>query len=400
MLLTMRDKKKIEVIVAVMDGKIEIEGAGKVLERSVRQVYRMVRAVREEGIQGLIHKNRGKESPRKLKESIQERILALARGKYRDVNDTHLRELLVEKERITVGRETLRGMLRKAGIPPKRKRHRSKYRKRRERKDAFGMMLQIDASPHDWLEGRGPWLTLVGTVDDATGYAWSRFVAAETTWAYLNLMREVISSHGLPLSLYSDRHSIFHPLREQTIIEQLKNLQPLTQFGRAMNELGITISKAWSPQAKGRIERFFGFLQDRLVVELRLAGAKTMDEANQVLDRFLRDYNRRFICAPKVQGSVFRKLPASQHLNHILCLKETRVVNKDHTVSFEGLVLQIPPSRKFRSIAKQHVEVLQLSDGSVEIFYKQRSVARFSPEAMTRLLLNRKVNRTQLQTVA
>ena len=185
-------------------------------------------------------------------------------------------------------------MLRKVGIPPKRKRRRVKYRKRRERKDAFGMMLQIDASPHDWLEGRGPWLTLVGAVDDATGYGWSRFVTAETTWAYLNLMREVISSHGLPLSLYSDRHSIFHPLREPTIIEQLKNIQPLTQFGRAMNELGITITKAWSPQAKGRIERFFGFLQDRLVVELRLAGAKSMEEANQVLDAFLPEYNRQF----------------------------------------------------------------------------------------------------------
>lgn len=400
MLLTVKDKKRIEVIVAVLDGRIEVEGAGKVLERSVRQVYRMMTAFREDGVGGLIHKNRGKESLRKLKEPIREKIRALAQGKYRDVNDTHLRELLVEKEGIKVGRETLRGILRTSGIPPKRKRRRVKYRKRRERKDAFGEMLQIDASPHDWLEGRGPWLTLVGTIDDATGYAWGRFAPAETTWAYLNLMRKVSSSHGLPLSLYSDRHSIFHALREPTIVEQLKNIQPLTQFGRAMEELGITPLKAWSPQAKGRIERFFGILQDRLVVELRLSGATTMKEANQVLDTFLRDYNQRFSCAPKVQGSVFRKAPPSYQLDRILCLKETRLVNKDHTISFEGLVLQILPSKKFHSIVKQQVDVLQLKDGSVEIVYKQKVVARFSPEAISRLIRNRKNHQSQLKTVA
>lgn len=400
MLLTMKDKQRVDVITAVMDGRIEVSEAGKVLERSVRQVYRMVKRVRKRGVHGVIHGNRGKESPRKTRENIRDRILTLAKGKYRGINDTHLKEILVEREGIGIGRETLREMLRKAGIPPKRKRRRSKYRKKRERKEAFGMMLQIDASPHDWLEGRGPWLTLVGAIDDATGYAWGRFVMGETTWAYLNLMREIISSHGLPLSLYSDRHSIFHALREPTIIEQLKNIQPLTQFGRAMDELGISITKAWSPQAKGRIERFFGILQDRLVVELRLAGVKGIEEANQVLDTFLPEYNRKFRCAPKTQGSVFRKAPPLHHLDRILCLKETRVVNKDHTVSFEGLILQIPPSNKFHSIAKQHVDVLQLKNGSVEIMYKERTVARFSPEAIMRLVQNGKNLRTQLKTVA
>ena len=400
MLLTMKEKHRIDVITAVMDGKIEVSEAGRVLERSTRQVYRVVKRVRERGVEGVIHGNRGKESPRNTRKNIRDRILTLAEGKYQDTNDAHFKELLFKREDIDIGRETLRGILRKAGIPPKRTRRRSKYRKRRERKEAFGMMLQIDASTHDWLEGRGPSLTLVAAIDDATGYAWGRFVTGETTWAYLNLMREVMVSQGLPLSLYSDRHSIFHPLREPTIIEQLQNSQPLTQFGRAMNELGITVSKAWSPQAKGRIERFFGFSQDRLVVELRLAGAQSMGGANKVLDTFLPDYNHHFTCTPKVQKSVFRKPPSSQYLDRILCLKETRTVNKDHTVSFEGLVLQIPPSRKFSSIAKQRVEVLQLWDGRVEILYKQRTVACFSPETITRLLLKGKANRTQLQTVA
>jgi len=213
-------------------------------------------------------------------------------------------------------------------------------------------------------------------------------------------MREIIFTQGIPFRLYSDRHSIFHALREPTIIEQLKNIQPLTQFGRAMEELGISITKAWSPQAKGRIERFFGILQDRLVVELRLAGAKSMEEANQVLDAFLPEYNRQFSYPPKTQGSVFRKAPPSHRLDRILCLKETRVVNKDHTISFEGLILQIPSSNKFHSIAKKHVDVLQLRDGSVEIMYKERTVAHFSPEAITRLVHNGKNLRTQLKTVA
>jgi len=281
MLLTMKDKQRIDVITAVMDGRIEVGEAGKVLERSVRQIYRMMKRIRERGVHGVIHGNRGKESPRKTREKIRDRILSLAEGRYQDTNDTHFQELLFKREGIKIGRETLRGILRKAGIPPKRKRRKSKYRKRRERKEAFGMMLQIDASPHDWLEGRGPWLTLVGAVDDATGYAWGRFVTGETTWAYLNLMREIISSHGIPLSLYSDRHSIFHALREPTIIEQLKNIQPLTQFGRAMHELGISITKAWSPQAKVQLrpqDPGIGLSESSTLI---LPGSHPLSERNQ-----------------------------------------------------------------------------------------------------------------------
>ncbi len=157
-------------------------------------------------------------------------------------------------------------MLREAGILPKRKRRHPKYRKRRERREAFGMMLQVDASHHDWLEGRGHSLAIVGAADDATSYTWAQFVPAETTWAYMNLMREIFLTHGVPLSLYSDRHSIFHALREPTIIEQLNNMQPLTQFGRAMDELGINIIKAWSAQAKGRIDG--GLPTDALPVQI------------------------------------------------------------------------------------------------------------------------------------
>lgn len=399
MILTMKDKKRANVISAIMDGKLKVEDAGRILGRSVRQVFRMLKRMREQGIEGLIHKNRGKQSPFRVKESIRGKVIMLAKGKYRDVNDTHMKELLFKGEGIKIGRETLRTTLRGAGILPKQVRRKPKYRRRRERKDTFGVMLQIDASPHDWLEGRGPWLTLVGAKDDATGYTWCRFVEAETTWSYLELMRAIFVSHGLPLSLYSDRHSIFHPLREQTIEEQLKDSPPLTQFGRAMDELGISLIKAWSPQAKGRIERLWGVLQDRLVVELRLKKAKDIQQANEVLKEFLPEYNRRFNFPSLQQGSAFRRAPGIDKLDRILCLKDTRIVNADHTISFEGLILQIPPSNKFRSIAKQRVDVLQIRDGSIEIIYKGHLVARFSPEAVSRLIKSRLTEHTQLRMV-
>ncbi len=399
MILTMKDKQRANIISAVMDGKLDVKDAGRILGKSVRQIFRLLRRMREEGIEGLIHKNRGKASLFRLKDRVRDKVLMVAQGKYRDVNDTHMKELLLREEGIEIGRETLRKILRGAGILPKRSIRKPKYRRRRERKDAFGMMLQIDASPHDWLEGRGPWLTLVGAKDDATGYAWCKFVEAETTWSYLELMRDIFISHGLPLSLYSDRHSIFHTLREPTIVEQLNDSPPLTQFGRAMHELGIGLIKAWSPQAKGRIERLWGVLQDRLVVELRLKEVKNIKQANEVLEKFLKEYNRRFTFPSKKQESAFSKAPCINQLDRILCLKDTRVVSADHTISFEGLILQIPPSNKFRSIVKQQVEVLQIRDGSIEIVYKKQSVARFSPEAVTRLINGTLNEQTQLKMV-
>ena len=398
--ITMRDEQRIEVIQRVSDGRIDKYQAGEVLHRSVRQVNRLLRRLREMGIKGLIHGNRGRVSPRKIKEAVRKRIVALARGRFRDINDTHLKEILLREEKIKLGRETLRSLLREEKIEPKLKRRSAKHRSRRERKESFGMMLQIDGSPHDWLEGRGPWLTLIGAKDDATSFVWAHFEEAETTWGYMHLMNDVFTSQGLPLSLYSDRHMIFHSPKEPTVVEQLKNIRPLTQFGRAMEAVGITLIKAWSAPAKGRIENQWKTFQDRLVVELRLAGVKTREEANRVLEWFLKDYNRRFTVTPRKRESVFRQAPTQTCLNRILCLKEIRTVNKDHTVSFEGLVLQIPPSKKIRSIARQNVEVLQLRDGSVEIVYKQIVVAKFSPEAIARLMQKNNYEKSQLKKAA
>lgn len=398
--LTMKEEHRINVIQKVMDGRMTRGQAGAVLERSERQIYRLLSKARGFGIQGLIHSNKGRESPRKKPEAFWKRVLEIVRKRYRDVNDRHLQELLEREEEIRVGRESLRKQLRAAGITPKRKRRGAKYRKRRERKDALGRMIQIDGSPHDWLEGRGPWLTLVGGKDDATGYVWARFEEAESTWAYLRLAEQILTRHGIPMSFYSDRHTIFFSPREPTIVEQLQDRTPVTQFGRAMQELGIALIPAYSPQAKGRIERNWGIFQDRLVVELRLANARNREEANRVLEAFLADFNRRFTAPPKSREAVFRKAPRPEVLERILCLKETRVVAKDHTVSFEGLVLQIPAPKRSWSIAGRSVEVLQLKDGNIEIVYKGKAVAKFSPVAVTRLIEQKKPMKSQLKSAA
>jgi hypothetical protein len=199
-------------------------------------------------------------------------------------------------------------------------------------------------------------------------------------------MRQISINKGLPLSIYSDRHTIFHSPKEASIADQLEGREFRTQFGRAMDELGIKIIKAYSPQAKGRIERVWGTFQDRLISELRLKGIKNRDEANEFLPVFLKDFNRKFCKKPGKQIVAFRKSPPLKELDRILCLKEPRTVSKDHTIKFHGLLLQIPPSRKWASIAGQKVLVLQHSNGSVEIMYKKQSVARFPYESIKRII--------------
>jgi transposase len=389
MMLTKEEKNRIEIIQALIEGKIDIEDAARLLVLSQRQVYRLLAKVEQGDISSALHGNKQRQSPNKIADQFWDDILLLVKQRYQGINDRHLQEILKREHAIEVGRESLRKRLRLEGLAPKRKRRKKKYRQRRERKAAFGCMLQIDASPHDWLEGRGELLTLVGARDDATGFVWCRFEASETTWAYMALMREIFLSQGLCFSLYSDRHAIFHSPREATIIEQLNNQRPLTQFGRGMSELGIKIIKAHSPQAKGRIERLWEFFQDRLVVEMRLQAITTKEQANKFLPGFLKQINTRFTVPAQQAESVFRVAPRARELDRVLCLKETRVVNSDHTISYEGLIVQLPRSSKYASIAKQRVEILQLKDGSVEIIYKKQVIHRLTEKAMGRMMKNR-----------
>lgn len=396
----MKEKQRIEIVQRLGRGELTLSEVSKLLCCSERTVFRHQARLGSNGLVGLIHGNKGKRSWNRVSDEQRAKIVAVVKARYADVNDTHLRELLASREGIGVGRETLRGLLRAAGVKAKHQRRRGKHRTRRERKAAMGMMLQVDASLHRWFEDRGGYLTLVGAKDDSTGHVWARFADAETTWAYLDLMEDVLASHGVPLSLYSDRHSIFHTPRDATIVEQLKDIQPLTQFGRAMDDVGITIIKAWSPQAKGRIEREWGTLQDRLVVELRLAGINTKEAANVFLKAFLVRHNAQFTVPPADTRHVFRKAPPADQRARILCPKQVRKVNNDHTVSFDGIAFQIPPSKKFRSIAKQDVTILQLRDGTLEIVYRAWTVATFSNEAVARMIARNTNAKTDLKAAA
>jgi len=237
-------------------------------------------------------------------------------------------------------------------------------------------MLQVDGSPHDWLQGRGPRMCLIGAIDDATGKVMGAFFTqAESSWGYFKLFSDIFNQHGLPHSIYTDCHSVFWTDREPTIDEQLINQRPTTEVGRGLEELGVTLILAHSPQAKGRIERLWNTFQDRLVSELRLAKAKTVQQATVVLDRYLPVHNRKFAKPAKAQPA-WRKVSALQ-IERTLCFKQQRTVAKDNTVIFEGTVLQIPKTSPFRSHANKRVEVNVMLDGAVEIFYKTEKIATF-----------------------
>jgi transposase len=367
----MADNKKAHVVGLLLDGKLSMENALQSLDCNERTIYRMKASFKQEGPVGLIHKLRGREAPNRMKESKIKRILKLHEEVYYDANDTHFCELLLEREGIKIGRSTAQRLLRSHGIPAKRKRRPPKYRTRRPRKEAFGIMLQLDASYHQWFGPFGPWLTLHGAVDDATGHVWAHFEELETTHGYFELMRQVFLSQGLPLSVYRDRHSIFEVVREKLHEEaQRRGDMAETQFGRAMRELGIENLAAYSSQAKGRIEKLWQLFQDRFVVELRLAGIKTKEEAQKFLMEYLKKYNKRYVVDPKFREPVFRKAPAKNITDDVLCHKEFRVVANDHTISYNRRIYQIPRPTGWRTLAKKSVEIWDRSDGTIKIVYQ------------------------------
>ena len=372
----MSDEKTVHVLEKVLDRSLEIGEAAVLLECTRRTVYRKLKGLREDGPRSVVHGNRGRLSPRKISDSLRDRILTLAKGELADVNDTQLVELLKEREGIVIGRETLRAILRTDGIKPKRKHKHSQHRDRRERKPTLGEMLQVDASPHDWLEGRGPPLALLGAIDDATNRVWLLFREAETTEGYLSLLRGVVTKYGAPLTLYSDRHMIFTSPKEATIEQQLQGVKPLTQFGRAMDELGTHITNARSPQAKGRIERLWNTLQDRLVVEMRLAGVSTLDEANRFLVKYVVKYNRQFMVKPTVEASSFRSLPEDVDLDAILSVREHRTVAHDSTVKVHGRVISIPQAQSTVSLIGKKVDICFVPDGSILVLFKGERAVR------------------------
>jgi transposase len=344
--------------------------AAELLSLSARQVKRLKKRMGEDGEAALAHVSRGRPSPRRLPDRVRRQVVHLARTTYAGFNDHHLTEKLHEVEGLTLHRETVRQLLRAAGLGSPRKRRAPTHRQRRLCRPREGEMLLLDASRHDWLQGRGPQLTLLGFLDDATRKLLvAQFFPSEDARGYFRLLRRLLRRHGVPLSLYGDRHSVFVRNDDHwSLEEELRGRQNPTQFGRALQQLGITYIAAQTPQAKGRIERLWGTLQDRLTSELRLAGAAHLDTANQLLPSFIADYNRRFARTPRDSQKAWRATP--KDLDRICCFHHERIVSNDNVVQWAGLRFQIPPHPQRFSFAGAKVQLHQSLDGKVAIYHQ------------------------------
>lgn len=376
--LTLRknDERRIEVLNRVVAGSLTAAEAGLLLGISERQARRLLSAYRAEGPRGIVHGNRGRRPARAVPDDVRDRVRALATGMYAGVNHTHLAELLAEREGIALPRSTLSDLLREASIrSPRPQRRRSKHRSRRERYPQEGMLLQVDASHHDWLEGRGPRLALLAVIDDATGKVQAaRFHLTEDARGYMYLLRDLCRKVGVPQALYSDKHTIFWPTNGQTLQEQLAGRRSPTQFGRAMAELGVQLIAAHSPQAKGRVERLWGTLQDRLVSELRLAGITTLEHANLFLPAFLARFNRSFAVPAVEPGSAYRPRRKAAELDHILCFKHERVVGKDNVVRLKEIPIQILPGPARVGYSKATVTIHESLDHRFTVHFEGRQL--------------------------
>jgi hypothetical protein len=385
MQMSLRDAKRLEAIGRVAEGIWTMAVAATSVGLSVRQLRRLCRHVEVRGAGGLLHGNRGKKPANKHIGKTARRVVELARKKYAGFNDRHFTEKLVEVEKLDVGRSTVSRWLRAAGIGPVRKRRSQRHRRRRDRKAQAGVMIQWDGSHHDWLEGRGPWLTLVGAIDDATGefLAGALFVEQECTAAYMQVLRGMLRDKGCPWSCYGDRHGIFRRNDDHwTLEEELRGAQDPTQLGRVLDSLGIERIDALSPQAKGRVERMWHTHQDRLVSELRLAKASSCVEANVVLASYRRDHNRRFTVKAANTDPAWRKVDPTLDVERIISFRYDATVRNDNTVRLDGVVIDIPPGPGGRSYAQARVEVRQLLDGRWRVYLRDERIATAAPTAL------------------
>jgi transposase len=368
--LSQKELQRVTVISRCVRGSLTCARAAELLDLSARHVKRLKSRYRLGSAAALAHVSRGRPSHRRTPESTRKRILALARSRYAGFNDHHLHDKLVENEGFSLSRETLRRLLRAHGIGSPRKRRPPAHRQRRLRSAREGQLVQLDGSPHDWLESRGPLLTALGMQDDASGKILAaRFFPSETAQGYFHLLQSLLRRYGVPLAFYGDRSGIFTRNDDHwSIDEQLAGRRQPTQFGRALRQLGITFIAAQTPQAKGRIERLWGVLQDRLTSELRLAHACDLDSANAVLPSFVADYNRRFARPPREVEKAWR--PAPQNLERICCFTHQRIVSNDNVVQWDGQRLQIHPQPRRYSFAGARVQIYQALNGRVSLYHR------------------------------
>ena len=369
--LSTKELSRYSVIENAIAGYLKVHQAAEELHLSTRQIFRLKKRLGEERIEGLIHGNRGKPSPRRTRKHLRDMIDYLYRGKYDGFNLSHFTEMLEEREGVVLSRETVRGILLQKGSYKRKKRY-PKHRSFREPMPKEGMMLQFDTSDHEWLQGRGPKIKLIAGIDDATkDVPYALFALKDSVEKNMTTSKEIIKRKGIPLSLYVDKDSKFITTRHGGLHVNIKEDQEKTQMQRAWEELGINVIFAESPQAKGRIERLWGTFQDRLISELRLEGISSLEKANEYLHSvFLPKYNKKFTRKPKVKEVAYRPIPQGMDLDRILCIKEERRVQGDHTISYKRRRYQILPTETRFGFAKAKVEVQKHLDGTIHIFYK------------------------------
>ena len=332
LIMSQKEIKRLQIIQKVLGKEINQQEAAEILRICDRQVRRIVKRVRAEGEKGIVHRMRGREGNRRTDQKIKGRVIEIYRKVYDGFGPRLASEKLLEREKIKVNEETLRLWLIEEGLWKKRKRQKEKKRSWRSRKDHCGAMVQMDGSHHDWLEERGPKLVLMGYIDDATGRVYGKFYDYEGTRPAMDSLKSYIKKHGLPRSIYLDKHSTYKINKKQQRYKEwpFRDKEELTQFARGCRQLGIELIYANSPQAKGRIERLFETFQDRLVKELRLEGVKRLEEANQALVRYLPKFNKRFNVAAQRSGNLHRSV-FGVDLDEVLSVQREHVLRNDRT---------------------------------------------------------------------
>jgi hypothetical protein len=360
--------KRLHVIQKVLERIIKQVEAAQILSLSERQIRRVVKRVSREGSRGIIHRSRGRPSNRRIPYKLKQRVIKLYRAQYQGFGPTLASEKLLERDRVQISDETLRGWLIEAG-EWKKSRKRGKHRQWRERKHHFGEMVQMDGSHHAWFEDRADPCVLMSYVDDANGEVFARFYGYEGTIPAMDSLKRYIKKNGLPMKLYLDKHSTYKSTAKPTVEDELNDVGPLSEFERALKELGIEVAHAHSPQAKGRIERLFRTLQDRLIKEMRLRGIRSIEEGNRFLEEYLPLYNKRFSVKPKEKEDFHRPLPKGINLDAILCIKTERSLRNDFTVAHNRKLYQVEDT-----IRASKVMVQDRIDGSMVMTYKDRAL--------------------------
>jgi hypothetical protein len=372
-LMSSKERRRMELLARVRDRMLKLVKAAELMQLSYRQAKRLWRRFQREGDAGLVHRLRGRASVRAKPPAQRRAMLARYRERYEDFGPTLAAEYLVE-EGYDIDHETLRRWLIAAGLWQCR-RQRHQHRQWRERKAHQGELVQMDGSQHDWFEGRRARAVLMVMIDDATNRTYARFFEQETTLAAMETFARYSRRYGLPQALYVDRDSIYRTNRAPTVSEQLRQEQPVTQFGRAMRSLGVHIVPAYSPQAKGRVERRNGVFQDRLVKALRLAGIPDLDAANEFLEqKFLGQLNRRFSVVAAETADLHRALGREWQLDDVLSIEENRVVAADATVSWQNRSLQLLRQKGELGLVGQSIIVRQHRDGRLQLLYRGQTL--------------------------